>query len=228
MHMTIVRWHIFFSHFSVLPIKPWMSLSLFGDTSSFQISPSNQSNSWCVCIKAPSASNASLHPSPSCIKGGGRKAQLHFFRGRAFGCVLVVVGVGLEETLSATRILGGWGHRQHTGSSPPRRWYNHTTHIDTAPTSWHRDNEYGTESKSDFFWLVRSIRRIPPHLIPSKDYFPTRQRWDEGQQAILFSISWSELDPQIAEWGILQFGTDFLLLPRSTTILVSGKFELSE
>ena len=32
MHMTIVRWHIFFSHFSVLPIKPWMSLSLFGET----------------------------------------------------------------------------------------------------------------------------------------------------------------------------------------------------
>ena len=128
MHMTIVRWHIFFSHFSVLPIKPWMSLSLFGDTSSFHISPSNQSNPWCVCIKAPSASNASLHPSPLCIKGGGRKAQLHFFRGRAFGCVLVVVGVGLEETLSATRILGGWGHRQQTGSSPPRRCYNHTTH----------------------------------------------------------------------------------------------------
>ena len=99
-----------------------------------------------------------------------------FFRGRAFGCLLVVVGVGLEETLSATRILGGWGHRQQTGSSPPRRCYNHTTHIDTAPTSWHHDNEYGTESKSDFFWLVRSIRRIPPHLIPSKDYFPTRQR----------------------------------------------------
>ena len=128
MHMTIVRWHIFFSHFFVLPIKPWMSLSLFGDMSSFQISLSNQSNPWCVCIKAPSASNASLHPSPSCIKGGGRKAQLHFFRGRAFGCVLVVVGVVLEETLSATRILGGWGHRQHTGSSPPRRCYNHTTH----------------------------------------------------------------------------------------------------
>ena len=129
MHMTVVRWHILFSHCSVLPIKPWMSLSLSGDTSTFHISPSNQSNPWCVCIKAPSASNASLHPSPMCIKGGGRKAQLHFFRGgELLGCVLVVVGVGLEETLSATRILGGWGHRQQTGSSPPRRCYNHTTH----------------------------------------------------------------------------------------------------
>ena len=88
MHMTSVRWHILFSHCSVLPIKPWMSLSLSGDTSTFHISPSNQSNPWCVCIKAPSASNASLHPSSLCIKGGGRKAQLHFFRGRAFGlCV---------------------------------------------------------------------------------------------------------------------------------------------
>ena len=102
---VFVWWHILFSHF-----------------------PVQSSNPWCVCIKAPSACNASLHPSPSCIKGGGRKAQLHFFKGRAFGCVLVVVGVVLEETLSAARILGGWGHRQHTSSSPPRRWYNHTTH----------------------------------------------------------------------------------------------------
>ena len=110
------------------------------------------------CI-LPQCASKEVEGRHSCIFSGGELLGVCW--------MLVVVGVGLEETLSATRILGGWGHRQHTGSSPPRRCYNHTTH---------RDNEYGTESKSDFFWLVRSIRRIPPHLIPSKDYFPTRQR----------------------------------------------------
>ena len=228
MHMTIVRWHIFFSHLSVLPIKPWMSLSFFGETHPLFTFPRpiNQILGVCASKHLQLLTHHCILPQVASKEVEGRHSCI-FSGGELLGVCWWWLGWGWKRPSQPPvyYVDGVTGSRPVV---PHQEGATITLHIDTAPTSWHRDNEYGTESKSDFFWLVRSIRRIPPHLIPSKDYFPTRQRWDEGQQAILFSISWSELDPQIAEWGILQFGTDFLLLPRSTTILVSGKFELSE
>ena len=124
---------------------------VWGDISFFHTSLSYQSTPGCLCLclvtrppfTFPNTTHqtldvcASKHlqfPTHHCIlpqcasKEVEGRHSCTFSRGELLGCVLVVVGVGLEETLSATRILGGWGHRQHTGSSPPRRRYNHTTH----------------------------------------------------------------------------------------------------
>ena len=145
---------------------------VWGDTSCFHTSLSYQSNPGCLCLclvthplfTFPPPTNqtlgvcASKHLQllthhcilPQCAsKEVEGRHSCTFSRGELLGYVLVVVGVGLEETLSATRILGGWGHRQQTGSSPPRRCYNHTTHWHCTHflVSYH---EYETKSKSDF------------------------------------------------------------------------------